>query len=156
MDKIDISAIVVGFNESSLLPNCFQSIAFCKEINYFDLESSDNSVEIAATVFILKKNNHNLFITNLWKEASFNNRNLIDNKPSVIANDIHFKAHRNDQSIFSIIRKQYGTILLADETWKVSANNQWDENYPLQARRLRNISKFDVLLYLLNIKKLLS
>lgn len=124
--------------------------------NYFNAYNLRDTGQIAATVFMLKKNNHNLFITNLWKEASFNNRDLIDNKPSVIANDIHFKTHRNDQSIFSIIRKQYGTILLPDETWKVSANNQWDENYPLQARRLRQISKFDLLLYLLNMKKLLN
>lgn len=48
MRKIDISAIVVGLNESALLQKCLQSISFCREIHYFDLGSVDNSVEIAA------------------------------------------------------------------------------------------------------------
>lgn len=45
--KLDISAIVVGFNEAHLLERCLESIQFCKEINYFDLQSSDNSIAIA-------------------------------------------------------------------------------------------------------------
>lgn len=45
--KLDISAIVVGFNEAHLLERCLESIQFCKEINYFDLQSYDNSIAIA-------------------------------------------------------------------------------------------------------------
>jgi hypothetical protein len=47
MDKLSISAIVVGFNEGSLLENCFNSLNFCDEIIYYDLGSEDNSIEIA-------------------------------------------------------------------------------------------------------------
>lgn len=45
--KINISAIVVGYNESNCLSSCLKSINFCDEILYFDLGSSDNSIEIA-------------------------------------------------------------------------------------------------------------
>jgi hypothetical protein len=49
--KLKISAIIVGFNESRLLAECFKGVNFCDEILYFDLGSSDGSLEIA------KKNN---------------------------------------------------------------------------------------------------
>ncbi len=44
---LPISAVVVGRNEGHLLPNCLDSLDFCKEKIYIDLESSDNSVAIA-------------------------------------------------------------------------------------------------------------
>lgn len=46
---MNISAIVVGFNEAPFLKNCLQSISFCEEILYFDLGSTDNSVAVAET-----------------------------------------------------------------------------------------------------------
>lgn len=45
--KLNISAIVVGYNEAPLLKACLNSISFCDEILYFDLGSTDNSIEIA-------------------------------------------------------------------------------------------------------------
>jgi glycosyltransferase involved in cell wall biosynthesis len=47
MDKLNISAIVVGLNEGDLLSKCLSGLSFCDEIVYFDLESTDNSIEIA-------------------------------------------------------------------------------------------------------------
>ena len=44
---MNISALVVGLNESKYLDKCLQSIHFCDEILYYDLESNDNSIEIA-------------------------------------------------------------------------------------------------------------
>ena len=45
--KLPISAIVVGYNEAHLLDECLSSISFCDEMIYFDLNSSDNSIDIA-------------------------------------------------------------------------------------------------------------
>lgn len=47
MEKLNISAIVVGCNEADLLGDCLRSIQFCEEILYVDLESSDSSLKIA-------------------------------------------------------------------------------------------------------------
>jgi hypothetical protein len=44
---VEISAIVVGRNEGHLLLRCFNSLRFCSEILYGDLNSNDNSVELA-------------------------------------------------------------------------------------------------------------
>ena len=47
MNKLPISAIIVGFNESKLLPGCLNSLDFCEEKIYIDLYSTDKSVEMA-------------------------------------------------------------------------------------------------------------
>lgn len=45
--KLPISALVVGYNEADLLSSSLSSLEFCDEIIYFDLGSSDNSINIA-------------------------------------------------------------------------------------------------------------
>ncbi len=45
--KLPISAIVVSFNVGHLLDNCLAPLEFCDELVVVDLESTDNSVEIA-------------------------------------------------------------------------------------------------------------
>lgn len=45
--KLPISAIVTGYNEGYILEDCLKSIAFCDDIIYVDLQSEDNSKEIA-------------------------------------------------------------------------------------------------------------
>lgn len=53
-----ISAVVVSCNEGHILDNCLKSISFCDEIIVVDLESTDNTKEIAdkyATKYIYHK-----------------------------------------------------------------------------------------------------
>jgi glycosyltransferase involved in cell wall biosynthesis len=47
MEKLPVSAIVVGRNDGSFLQNCLSKLFFCDEIIYVDLESTDDSVSIA-------------------------------------------------------------------------------------------------------------
>jgi glycosyltransferase involved in cell wall biosynthesis len=47
MKKLPISAFIVSRNEGHLLEKCIESILFCDEIIVVDLESTDNTVEIA-------------------------------------------------------------------------------------------------------------
>lgn len=46
-EKLPISAITVSFNEGYLLDACLSKLTFCDEIILVDMESSDNTVEIA-------------------------------------------------------------------------------------------------------------
>jgi glycosyltransferase involved in cell wall biosynthesis len=72
-EKLPISAIIVGYNESRFLPACFAGVSFCNEILYFDLGSSDNSIEIAsnygATVV-----QHERVLSCEWIHAKFVNK----------------------------------------------------------------------------------
>lgn len=47
VERLPISAIVVGLNEAHFLTRCLDSISFCSEILYVDLGSSDKSLRIA-------------------------------------------------------------------------------------------------------------
>ncbi len=46
--KYPISALVASFNEAHLLEDCLKSLQFCDEIYYVDMNTSDNSKEIAS------------------------------------------------------------------------------------------------------------
>jgi hypothetical protein len=47
MNDIKISAIVVGRNECNKLGRCLESLSFCSQILYGDLDSSDDSIKVA-------------------------------------------------------------------------------------------------------------
>lgn len=49
----------------------------------------------------------------------------------------YFKDNRHDQSVFSIIRKKYNSIILNDETCFVSYGNEESLKYPFWATRLK-------------------
>lgn len=96
-----------------------------------------NSGQIMATTFILKKCNHTLNLINEWYKYS-SIYHLIDDSKSIIENDKEFIDHRHDQSIFSLMCKKYGTLLLRDETW----HNDWDspfaKKFPILGKRIRD------------------
>jgi glycosyltransferase involved in cell wall biosynthesis len=46
--SLPISVMVAGCNEARFLKQCLESVSFCDEIIYIDLESADNSMEIAS------------------------------------------------------------------------------------------------------------
>lgn len=88
-----------------------------------------------ATVIFLCKKRHCVDIVNKWWEYS-QQYNLIDD--THIENEYpEFKDHRHDQSIYSLLVKQMGSIFLKDETffypnWQIDG-----ANYPFWATRLR-------------------
>lgn len=47
IENLKITACIVGFNEAHYLIDCFKGLDWCTEIIYFDLGSTDNSVQIA-------------------------------------------------------------------------------------------------------------
>ena len=55
----------------------------------------------------------------------------------IVSNDPEFIDHRHDQSLFSLLRKKYGTILIPDETWYPDFRNPQVLNYPILATRIR-------------------
>ena len=92
-----------------------------KEIfNYFKLDINSDiakSNQISAAVLIMKKNKHSLSILDKFKEVLESNPKLITdyyNKKNQIP---EFIDNRHDQSLFSIIGKLYGSILLKNVTY---------------------------------------
>jgi hypothetical protein len=100
-------------------------------LNYTDLDSD----QLMATTFILIKTPEIVDLVNRWQSYCEQYR-LVGHFPSSLPNDPTYQDQRHDQSIFSIMRKQFGTVILSDETWWP---NNWDDrkDYPIHARRLK-------------------
>ena len=84
-----------------------------------------NSSQIMATIIILKKNTNSINIVDLWLKTLHINPLLFtddyNNNPCNKGGREYIET-RHDQSIFSIIRKLYGTILLGKETIDSAGN----------------------------------
>jgi hypothetical protein len=103
--------------------------------DFFGIEI-DQSMQLVGGVFLIKKSQGAQDLIGCINDLVTRRRyHLFDDTPSVAPNDPDFIEHRHDQSIFSLLRKQAGTLILPDETWF----EDWadGENYPIHAARLR-------------------
>jgi len=89
-----------------------------------------NSIQLMATSFILKKCDHTMKLVSEWYKYS-SIYHLIDDSESNVKNDDMFCEHRHDQSIFSLIRKKYGTEIMFNEV------DCFDNSIPIKAKRIR-------------------
>lgn len=103
--------------------------------DHFDAHDLKNTGQLMATIFIVRKCPESVALITRWYESCCNYR-LISDEPSSAKNDARFVAHRHDQSVWSILRKQSGGILLPDETWH---GPTWvgGKKYPILAMRVR-------------------
>jgi hypothetical protein len=79
-------------------------------LNCFDLKDTP---QLHATYFFVKKCENSMNIVEKWYEIS-SIYSLLDDTPSNVANDISFIEHRHDQSILSLLRKLYNTIIIKE------------------------------------------
>lgn len=132
---------LINSNDNDIL--CFQLDHLEKSWNKMDLIDYLNSYyllntkQIMDTTFILKKSEKTLKFINEWYNISCN-YHFIDDSISNLPNDPDFKQHRHDQSVFSLLCKKYGSIVLDDETfywpWK-EENKYMYINKPILAAR---------------------
>jgi hypothetical protein len=125
---------------------CFQMIhtehKYTKNdiFNYFNIDDEHKkSGQIHATIFIVKKTNKLVqFLENMYHTISLNTH-LIDDTKGITPNHFEFIDCRHDQSIFSVMVKQFYNhkVVIPEETWP--PNGDWDEvsHVPILAKRLR-------------------
>ncbi len=99
-------------------------------------EKMMNSGQLVGGIFILRKCSHTIDLINEYYELCQDYK-LIDDSESKISNDTTFVAHRHDQSVFSILRKKRGTILVPDETWFNNFMSPEAQSKPILATRIR-------------------
>ena len=92
--------------------------------------------QLVGGIFFIRKTARNVNMVNKWYDTCCN-YNLINNNPSISQNHPSFNEHRHDQSIWSIIRKQEGSVILKDETFFKNPNDEI--HYPILAKRKRMI-----------------
>jgi hypothetical protein len=89
--------------------------------------------QLLSGIIILRKCPHSVKIIEEWYKYS-QNYHLINDIPSYSKNVEYFEAHRHDQSIYSILCKKYGSVIIRDETWPFDDKN-WDLKFPIWATR---------------------
>ena len=103
------------------LTNELEKVWTTKEIfDYFKIDKDNeiyNSNQYMSTILIMQKKKHLLDILKIYSQVLVDNRMLFTDKYNNIQEE-YFKDNRHDQSIFSIIRKLYGSIVISDETYK--------------------------------------
>ena len=109
-----------------------------KEIfQYFGAdEDIENSNQFLATVLIMKKCTHLTMLLEKIREALRHDSNMITDSYNRSQNP-WFNDNRHDQSILSVARKKYGSIVLSDETWFLSFKSDDAAKSPIWATRLR-------------------
>jgi len=92
--------------------------------------------QLVGGIFVLRKCRHTMELIDKWYDGCCQ-YHLIDDSCGRLPNVPTFHATRNDQSIFSVIRKKYGTISLSDETmmWFSSSPSVTGKDYPIWAIR---------------------
>jgi hypothetical protein len=93
--------------------------------------------QLVGGIFILRKCRHTVELIDRWYDGCCQ-YHLIDDSCGTLPNVPMFHAARNDQSIFSVLRKKYGTISLTDETWFDSDWYVAGKTYPIWAIRMRH------------------
>lgn len=111
---------------------------FTKKEIFDHFESNDiiiNSNQLMATVLIFRKCNHSIRLIQEWYNTAIEYPSLFTNE---LTKQQHFEfvACRNDQSVFSVIRKQLGTNPIPDETYFIDFVRQ-GQDYPFWAARLK-------------------
>jgi hypothetical protein len=119
---------------------CFPEKSYTKMdlFNYLDETNQKmmDSGQLVGGIFIMKKTDHNINLVNEYYNLC-QIYNLIDDSPSTIPNDKTFIVHRHDQSLFSILRKKRGCIIIPDETWFENFMSIEAQKKPILATRIR-------------------
>ena len=93
------------------------------------------SGQFLATTFLIRKCKNVVKLVDKWYETCCV-YSLLDDTPSTTPNYPMFVANRHDQSIWSILRKQHGSVILSDETSQENFKTN-GTNFPLLATRIR-------------------
>lgn len=96
-----------------------------------------NTPHCLSGIILFKNNEKTRQLVKEWRIIMEEDVHLIDDSPSIATNEPEFVEHRHDQSVFSILLKQYNGVILKDETWWPEANWADKVHYPVHATRLK-------------------
>lgn len=108
---------VLTFNLTHL-EKCWSKKDTVLALQLSDPEAFLNQFQKISGLVILKKNDHAMQVMEEWAKWSIaEDYHLIDDTPSLAENDPCFREHRHDQSLYSLLSKQYKSLTLPDETY---------------------------------------
>ena len=99
-------------------------------------EEELNTMQCLSGIILFKNTPEARTFVRQWRTIMEEDIHWRDDSPSKVPNDPSFQEHRHDQSVYSILLKQYGGVILDDETWWPDKWNQCT-HYPIHARRMK-------------------
>jgi hypothetical protein len=107
-------------------------------LEHFGLSSTSEiatSGQVIATIIVLKKNAHSEKLVDLWYSKVIDHLTLFTDTKT-LEQEEYFRDHRHDQSVFSIIRKMHGSVLISDDSWY----EDWSDGslIPFLAKRIND------------------
>ena len=103
-----------------------------------DINSDNgNSGQFAGGILIIKNTTNSMNIINECINVLRTDHLLVTDHYNKLNQCSEFIDNRHDQSILSLVRKKYGSIILTDETWFVPFGNNESLKYPFWATRKR-------------------
>lgn len=109
--------------------------------NYFNVDLNSNianSGQYLGGILVLKKNKHLMDIIELYIKTLYNNPLLFTDFYNNKNQHSEFRDNRHDQSIFSLIRKIHGSVVIdGDESWMVPFGQGESLKYPFWATRTK-------------------
>ena len=108
--------------------------------NYFKVNPDSNignSGQYLGGILILKKNKHLMDLLDLFIKSLYDNSMMFtDHYNNNMKQHPEFKENRHEQSVFSIIRKLHGSVVIdGDESWIVPFGKGESLKYPFWAAR---------------------
>jgi hypothetical protein len=102
--------------------------------------TSQLSDQRLATVLVFSKSPETRDLVDEWAEASISDGGFLLNNDSQKSHGVPgFRAHRNDQSLWSVISKERGVPSISDETYFSPDWKSAGANFPFWATRLRSV-----------------
>jgi len=112
----------------------YKEVQYTKQKIMDDFSVNPNQFQNLGGISIFKKNEHSIDIVNKWYETCCNYDYIND---VTHHENSSFIENRHDQSIFSVLVNQYGSIKITDETY---FHPNWDtkgKEYPFWAKRIK-------------------
>jgi len=120
------------------LPYKEYQYTFKETFDYFQSpQQIINSNQLMATILAFRKCTHTMNLIDIWYDVARHKPILFTDEGEAYPQHSDFIAHRHDQSVFSVIRKQYGANIIPDETWFPEFVRD-GYNYPFWATRFKS------------------
>ena len=106
-------------------------------VEHLQAHSYMDSIHTITGFFVIRKCDFTLNLVREWYKVSCN-YDLVNDSPSRLPNYPEFVEHRHDQSVFSLLRKKYGCVLIEeDETYNSFIPDPYaDKTKPVHATRI--------------------
>jgi len=127
---------IISFQMSHLLEKWYTTKQIFEYFNVQDNKEITDTGQYLDGILIMKKCDHVSTIIDIWLKAIYDHAEMFTDCYNG-KQESYFRDNRHEQSVFSVIRKMEGSIVLEDETWFEPFGTDKSCQYPIWATRIK-------------------